>query len=171
MELFKGLLNNFLITGCSCILPLIIGLAMYFICVKNKNLCKVAHFFGMFFESICPLLTIMIMYFCVLRKVQLNPLLVCIIGFTISFIGYMPTRFNKKDSLIKNLAVNGIGLISSIFKWSFCASFIGVKDMLGVAKILQSKTFEAYYLWVPFLVAILIIFILEIIRFVIKEKM
>lgn len=170
MELFKGLLNNFLITGCSCILPLIIGLAMYYICMKSKNLCKFTFLWNVF-EGVCPLLTIMIMYFCILRKVQLNPLLVCIIGFTISFIGYMPTRFNNKDSLIKNLAVNGIGLISSIFKWSFCASFIGVKDMLGVARILYVRTFEVYYLLLPFAISIGIVFVLEIMKFVIKEKM
>lgn len=168
--MFEGLLNNLLITGGSCILPLMVGVASYFLCDKNKQLSKLAHFCGMFFESLCPLLTIVVLYFCVLGNVGLNPLIICIIGFSISFVGYMPARFSMDDSLLKNLAVNGIGLVSAIFKWSFCVCFIGVRDMFKVANVQRMSTYESNYLWIPFIISFGIIFILEIMRFVVKEN-
>lgn len=169
--MFEGLLNNLLITGGSCILPLMVGVASYFLCDKNKQLSKLAHFCGMFFESLCPLLTIVVLYFCVLGNVGLNPLIICIIGFSISFVGYMPARFSMDDSLLKNLAVNGIGLVSAVFKWSFVTRFIGFNEMLGYAYMQHARTYESYYLWIPFVISFGIIFILEIMRFVVKENM
>lgn len=169
--MFEGLLNNFLITGGSCILPLVIGVASYFLCDKNKQLSKLAHFCGAFFESICPLLTIVVLYYCVFGNVRLNSLIVCIIGFSISFAGYMPARFSTDDSMLKNLAINGIGLFSTIFKWSFCVCFIGVRDMFNVANLQRARTYESNYLWIPFIISFGIIFILEIMRFVVKENM
>lgn len=169
--MFEGLLNNLLITGGSCILPLIVGVVSYFLCDKNKQLSKLAHFCGMFFESFCPLLTITVMYFCVLSELYLNPMVICIVGFAISFIGYMPTKYNCEYSLYKNIAVHGLGLVSVVFKWSFVARFVGFNEMLGYAYMQRARTYESYYLWIPFVISFGIIFILEIMRFLVKENM
>lgn len=54
MSLFQGLLNNILITIGSCLLPMIVGIAAYFICSRNESLIKLAHLCGVFFESFLP---------------------------------------------------------------------------------------------------------------------
>lgn len=95
----------------------------------------------------------------------------CIIGFTISFLGYMPTRYNSDYSLIKNIAVNGIGLVSSIFKWSFCASFVGTVEMLRVANIHLSKTYEPSSFWTAMIISFAVIVVLELMKFVAKNKL
>lgn len=38
MSMFQGLLNNVLITVGSCLLPMIVGIAAYFVCSKNESL-------------------------------------------------------------------------------------------------------------------------------------
>ena len=133
--MFQGLLNNVLIAVGSCLLPMMVGMAAYFVCSKNELLTKLAHLWGVIFESFCPAITILLMYYCIFAQTRLNGILVCIIGFSISFLGYMPMRYTSDDSFFKSVAVNGIGLVSSIFKWSFCASFIGAVEMLRVANI------------------------------------
>lgn len=171
MSLFQGLLNNILITIGSCLLPMIVGIAAYFICSRNESLIKLAHLCGVFFESFCPVITILLMYYCIFAQTRLSGIWVCIIGFTISFLGYMPTRYNSDYSLIKNIAVNGIGLVSSIFKWSFCASFVGTVEMLRVANIHLSKTYEPSSFWTAMIISFAVIVVLELMKFVAKDKL
>ena len=171
MSLFQGLLNNILITIGSCILPMIVGIAAYFICSKNELLTKLAHLCGVLFESFCPVITILLMYYCIFAQTRLSAIWVCIIGFSISFLGYMPSRYNSDYSFFKNVAVNGIGLVSSIFKWSFCASFIGAVEMLRVANIQMSRTYEASSFWTAMIISFAVIVVLELMKFVAKEKL
>ncbi|MFG6411489.1 MAG: hypothetical protein K1V92_11010 [Bacteroides acidifaciens] len=90
---------------------------------------------------------------------------------TLSFLGYMPTRYNSDYSLIKNIAVNGIGLVSSIFKWSFCASFVGTVEMLRVANIHLSKTYEPSSFWTAMIISFAVIVVLELMKFIAKDKL
>lgn len=171
MSLFQGLLNNILITIGSCLLPMIVGIAAYFICSKNELLTKLAHLCGVLFESFCPIITILLMHYCIFSQTRLSAVLVCIIGFSISFLGYMPTRYNSDYSFFKNIAVNGIGLVSTIFKWSFCASFIGAVEMLRVADIQMSRTYDPSSFWTAMIISFAVIIILELMKFVAKEKL
>ena len=111
------------------------------------------------------------MYYCVFAQTRLNGIMVCIIGFTISFLGYMPTRYNSDYPFFKNIAVNGIGLVSSIFKWSFCASFIGAVEMLRVANIQMSKTYDPSSFWTAMIISFVVLLILELMKYVAKEKL
>lgn len=171
MSMIQGLLNNVLITVGSCLLPTIVGIAAYFVCSKNESLTKLAHLCGVIFESFCPVITILLMYYCVFAQTRLNGILVCIIGFTISFLGYMPTRYNSDYSFFKNIAVNGIGLVSSIFKWSFCASFIGAVEMLRVANIQMSRTYDPSSFWTAMIISFVVLLVLELMKYVAKEKL
>ena len=71
----------------------------------------------------------------------------------------------------KNVAVNGIGLVSSIFKWSFCASFIGAVEMLRVANIQMSRTYDSSVFWTVMIISFAVVIILELMKFVAKEKL
>ena len=108
MSMFQGLLNNVLITIGSCLLPMIVGISAYFVCSKNESLTKLAHLCGVIFESFCPVITILLMYYCVFAQTRLNGILVCIIGFSISFLGYMPTRYNSDYSFLRMLQSMGL---------------------------------------------------------------
>jgi len=171
MSMFQGLINNALITVASCILPMVVGIASYFVCSKNESLSKLAHLCGVIFESFCPVITILLMYYCIFSRTRLSAVLVCIIGFSISFLGYMPTRYNSDYSFFKNAAVNGIGLVSSIFKWSFCASFIGTVEMLRVANIQMSRTYDPSSFCTAMIISFAVLLVLELMKFVAKEKL
>ena len=171
MTIWQGLINNFLITVASCVLPLMIGTAAYFVCSKNDVISKLSHLVGTLFESFCPVITIVLLYYCVFSQSRLNATLVCIIGFSLSFLGYMPTRYNSEYSFFKNTIVNGLGLISSILKWSFCASFIGVVELLRVANIQMSRTYDPSSFWTAFIISFVALLILELMKFFAKEKL
>lgn len=171
MSLFQGLLNNVLITIGSCVVPFVIGIAAYFVCSKNESLSKLAHLVGIVFESFCPVITILLMYYCIFGNSRISAIWVCIIGFSISFLGYMPTRYDSDYSFFKNTVVNALGLASSVFKWSFCASFIGTVELLRVANIQMSKTYDASSFWTVLLISFVVIFILELVKYIAKEKL
>lgn len=171
MSLFQGLLNNIFITVGSCILPISVGFAAYWLCNKNESLTKIARICGAFFESFCPIVTIVFLYYCVFGQLHVNRILVCIIGFSISFIGYMPSRYDPENSMIKNLVVNTLGLISTAFKWSFAAGWIAVADLLKFASMQMAKTYDVASFSVVFFISFVIVFALEMIKFFVNEKL
>lgn len=171
MTMMSGLLNNILITIGSCILPMIIGVVVYSVCNKNESLSKIVRIMGAFFESFCPIVIIVFLYYCVFGQLQLNRMLICIIGFTISFMGYMPLRYEHKNSLIKNLVVNSLGLISTAFKWSFAAGMIAVADLLRYANMQMAKTYDVASFVVVFFISFVVVFVLEIIKVFANEKL
>lgn len=171
MSLFQGLLNNILITIGSCLLPMIVGIASYFVCSKNESLTKIARICGAFFESFCPIVTIVFLYYCVFVQLNANRILVCIVGFSISFIGYMPLRYEPKNSIMKNLVFNTLGLISTAFKWSFAAGMIAVADLLRYANMQMVKTYDVASFVTVFFISFVLVFILETLKVIVNEKM
>lgn len=171
MSLFQGLLNNIFITVGSCLLPLAVGFAAYWLCNKNESLTKIARICGAFFESFCPIVTIVFLYYCVFGQLNVNRILVCIAGFSISFIGYMPLRYEPKNSIIKNLVVNTLGLISTAFKWSFAAGMIAVADLLRYANMQMARTYDVASFVTVFFISFVLVFILETLKFIVNEKM
>jgi ABC-type arginine/histidine transport system permease subunit len=171
MSMMSGLLNNILITAGSCILPMVVGIAVCVVCNKNQSLSKIAHIFGAFFESFCPIVTIVFLFYCVFGQLQLNRIVICIIGFSISFMGYMPLRYEPKNSMLKNLAVNGLGLVSTAFKWSFAAGWIAVADLLKFASMQMAKTYDVASFVIVFFISFVIVFALEMIKVFVNEKL
>lgn len=173
ISFLKGLLNNFLITIGSCVVPMVVGVLTYLYCRKKATVPKYIRLFGIVFESFCPILTIlMLVYFIFGRAIpSVGPMAIAIIGFSISFLGYMLTRYNSDYSLTKNIVVNGIGLFSTAFKWSFLASSVGVVEMLGAFKEYEAFRYTVKPFWIVFIVSFIVIFILEFMKYIAKEKL
>ncbi len=165
--IFEGLLVNIIITTLSCIVPIVVGILSNKICKQNQALTQPARLCGLFFESLCPILAIVVFYF----LINLGPMIACVLGLTLSFIGYMPSHFNEEHSFAKNTIVNAIGLISIVFKWTLCVSFIGVHDIFGITRMYCSQTYEMTGYLISLIIVFAIIFILELAKFVAREKM
>ncbi len=171
MGIIKPLTTNILITMGSCIIPIIVGILSNYICKQNEGLSKLARLAGAMFESFCPLFTIFVMYYCVFRMLRSNPIWICIIGFTISFIGYIPSRYNKEYSFAKNTIVNSIDLVAVVFKWSFCANYIGVLDMFRYANLQFARLYRPSAFWFPFSIAFVCVMVLKLVKFIAEEKL
>lgn len=169
--LFEGLLNNVLLTVLSCILPIAVGILALILCQKHEGLNKKIKTASLLFESLCPMAFLMLLYFCIIgntmKNAQFLSLVVC---FSISFIGYIPRRYDEKYSFGENIVIHSLGLISAIFKWSFCAGMILVKDMLSAASSIRAYTFEGGIYWVPLLISFIILLGLELTRYILKER-
>ena len=152
-------------------MPITVGFIAYWLCNKNESLTKIGRICGAFFESFCPIVTIVFLYYCVFGQLHINRILVCIIGFSISFIGYMPLRYEPKNSMIKNLVVNTLGLISTAFKWSFAAGMIAVADLLRYANMQMAKTYDVASFITVFIISFVLVFALETLKFILSEKM
>jgi hypothetical protein len=115
-----------------------IGIAAYILGNKVPLVYKIARFVGAFFESCSPFFTIILIFYS--GAILISEPLVgreasVIIGLTICLLGYMPARYEAKNSLAKNLAVNIVGLVSTAFKWSSVACIVGVVELFRVAQI------------------------------------
>lgn len=168
--MFRGLLINLLITIGSCIIPVIVGLLTYIFCDKKGAKPNSIKLLGFFFECCSPIIIFSLVYYTVGINIRsFSGIWGCIVGFTISFLGYMPRRYNLDFPFKKNFIVNTIGLLSHAFKWSFCVSMIGTYDMFfGARQLLMHLDFSG--LWIAFGISFVIIFILETMKHVAKEK-
>ena len=166
----KGLLNNCIMVLCACILPLMFGVGLSFLANVNGGLRKLVKTVSNVFESMSFIFLIIILYYCVFWKYD-SSLFVCIIGLTISHLGYISARLNQNCSIWKNIAVNSVGLLSSLFKWSLCVGYIGTRELCYSLNIIRSTTFEANVFWIGLLISFAIIFILRMIRLVLEETM
>lgn len=169
--LLEGLTNNLLITVFSSILPFLVGLFFNFVCKQSSALTCFTHVFGMIFESICPVVIISLIWYSGLGFAVNDRLICCIIGFSISFSGYIPSRYRADYSFSKNTVVNLFGLLSTIFKWSFCVSAIGINDLLGRSDLIRGLTFDSGSLWLVLLISFFIILMLELAKFLAKKEM
>jgi len=169
----KGLLNNFIITIGSSVVPMIVGVLSYLYCRKKASVPKYIRLLGIVFESFCPIIVIVFLIYKFFGSTILAsfPIWIAITGFTISFLGYMLTRYNSDYSLAKNIVVNGIGLFSTVFKWSFLARSIGVVEMLGAFNMQVKTTYRTGSIWIVLIVSFIVIFILELMKYIAKEKL
>lgn len=167
-SLLQGLLNNLLVTAVSCVVPMLVGMAAYGLFGKQESISKLARLGCTLFESLSPLVVILLLY---LQVLPFDALWVCILGFSICFIGYMPTRYQKDDSLLKNTVVNGLGLLSTIFKWSCCAGYLGIRDIVQVSEIIRGRTYDATSLWSVLIYTFAVLFMLELAKYIAKEKL
>lgn len=165
----EGFGNNLLITLLSILFPLGLGILFTFLCAKNRTLEKVFHWISLPFECICPLVIIIALYFIAIPTTQ-TALLPVVIGFSLSFLGYMPARFNRSMSAGRNIAYNGLGLVSAIFKWSFCAGYVGYVDLLKASEVARSRTYIPSYALIPVVASFIVIAVIEIVRRIIKNS-
>lgn len=169
--LLEGLAKNLLITVFSSISPFLVGLFFNFMCKRFPVSIIIARIVGMIFESICPVVIISLIWYSGLGFAVNDRLICCIIGFSISFIGYIPSRYRADYSFSKNTVVNLFGLLSTIFKWSFCVSAIAIYDLLGRSDLIRGSTSDSGSLWLVLLISFFIILMLELAKFLAKKEM
>ena len=95
----------------------------------------------------------------------------CIAGFTISFLGFMSARYREDWSVIKNIIVNALNLVLTVFKWSFVASFIAVGDLTYQLRLIVQRSYEGSIFWLGLIIPFVILFILHIIKYILEEWM
>ncbi len=168
--LFEGLFSDFLLTLLSCVMPIAVGIGMSLLLRDNDELKKPVKFVSMFFESLSPAFVLLAIYFCILPAID-SAFLISVIGFTVSFLGYMPLHANPKYSVMKNLIVNSIGLFQKVFMWSFCAGLIGSMGMYRAVSLCHISTFAMYPYWIGLLISSVILLACQLARYFAEEKL
>ena len=166
--MFAGFGNNLLITLLSIVFPLGLGILFTFLCGKNRTLEKVFHWVSLPFECICPIALMAVMYFMVFPFMN-SGLFPIVLTFSLAFLGYMPARYNRSMSAGRNIAYNGLGLASAIYKWSFCVYIIGYRDLFAAANIVRSRIYIGTVMLIPLAVSFVVIAIIEVARRIIKN--
>ena len=175
--LLRGFGGNLLITAATVCLLLLPGILLTLLAKKVPIIGKIFGWLSIPFECICPIALILVLYYVVLTlgfhwgNIQVTGFIAMILGLTIAYMGYMPARFVPEYSFLKNVLYNGLGMISAVFKWSFCAFVIGGQDILFYARNVMNHTYRSGYYWIPFLAAFACLIIVEIARRVIKQFM
>lgn len=168
--MFIALFRNIIITFSSCVVPMIVGVLAYHFYNRNHPISKFLRICSTVFESICPVVFLVLIYFA-LNTIKIDRVLFSIIAFSISFIGYMPARYNPDHTAVKNTIVNSLGLVSTIFKWSFCVSMIGVADLLRTGTMKMSISYNPLHLVPVFLISFVVCLLLEFGRYLAREKL
>ena len=173
IEILKGLGNNILITFLTVLFPLMLGVGLAFLQAKFKIFKTICSWLSLATECICPPLLI-IAYFYIPAVVFNSPVLskfwAVVLALSACFIFYMPARYVDSYSMPKNLLYNGLGLISTVFKWSFLARIVMVIELGGYV-----QNFLSYGIIWPLLVALFItaaiLLVLEAGRRAVKQFM
>lgn len=181
--LLKGLLNNVLVTFLIVLLPLIIGSVLAIFQGKFKIIRAIFSWLSIFSECLCPVLVVLtyvdvFLYETGLYKVNvfafkmddiITPFWIMVLALSACFVGYMPARYVESYSIFKNIAYNGLGLISTAFKWSFLGSLIGFVDLAKAAINLRNRTYSGWYILIALIIAVSILFVIELGRRAVKQ--
>ena len=171
-DYFTGLLNNILITVLSAVLPLGAGIGSTFLlnAVKVKGFRIAMRIVGALFYSLPPIVLLLVMYYngVMLRP---DPMVSVVLALTVSHLGYFMLMYDPNASAGKNIAVNSLGLLSSLFAWSFAASMIGCRELLSIAKLGMTATFTTGSIIVALIIAAAALLALNIPRVILKETM
>ncbi|MBQ6946423.1 MAG: hypothetical protein IJN42_00095 [Clostridia bacterium] len=158
--LLEGWGNNFLITFVSMIFPLLIGLAAYLLTKYFPILGKVFHWLSLPFECLCPVVLLLVYFFVVFP--EMNATILVIIVMSLCYLGYMPARFNSDFSFLKNFLYHGLGLFSSIYKWSFCVGYVGTMDLLRASNMLRNNSYEPGWVLIALFGSLAVLLVAEL---------
>jgi len=170
VTLTEGLTQNLLITILSVIVPLGLGILFTYLASLNRTSNTVFSWVSLPFECIGPISLLFVNYYMGFFRMR-SGLLIAVLTFSICFLGYMPARYRNTESLLKNCIYNGLGLLSTVFKWSFCASMIGVVEMQRAANMILTRTGDFTCLWIPLICAFLFLLLIEVGRRLVKQFM
>ncbi len=176
-DLFASLIRGFgydlLVTVLSVFFPLLVGcgltVLMHF--KRAGALPKVFRYLSVLTEGLAPAAVLLFCYFGLFGRSEIPPFLVASVALSVCFTGYMVYRYEARDSLLKNLLVNGIGLVADLLKWSFCTlSFITIQNVTRAVGNVVSRTYEPF---IPYFVLVLftfgILFVLHAARQILKD--
>ena len=174
--LLEGFGNSLLITVLSVIFPLIIGTIIIIFSSKFKVVNSIFGWLSVPFECLCPIFLCTAIYFLIPMKIipyDIWYLIITVFVLSLCFMGYMPARCVQSYSAIKNILYNGIGLVRNIFMWSLFVSgcTMANTDLFKATSRIISYSYNTIYWLIPLLVSIVILFIFELARRLIKQFM
>ncbi len=167
----RGLSVNFIITLMASIAPLLFGIAMVFPSRFSNVFRRIIKGISAVTESISPVFMIVLLFYNVFAGSEVSRLAVTIIGFSICFLGYIPSRFNTNYSIGKNIVVNVLGLFADIFKWSLVVGYIGVIDLLRENTMQMARTYEPSVFIGGFIVSLIVLLIINGLKLLFEEIM
>ncbi len=171
--LIKGLGTDLLITILAVIFPLIVGVGltvlMHF--TRKSALPKIFRYISILTEGLCPVCILLMTYFTLPQILQyslaIKPAFASGVALSLCFMGYMAFRYDERDSLVKNIVVNGIGLVADMLKWCFGVAFlIGVSDLISAARNYAAST---YLFFMPYFSVTVIIFLILAVLYIIRQ--
>ena len=175
--LFKGFFVNLIITAVTVGILLIPGILLTLLAKKAPIIGKIFGWLSIPFECICPIAMILCLYYLfpgmrtLLGGTDVSAIFMAILALTVAYLGYMPARFVPEYSFLKNISYNSLGLISAIFKWSFCVFAIGGQDLLFYARNMMNRNYQTGILWVPLAVCFVCLLGIELLRRIVKQFM
>ncbi len=179
--LFQGLWQNILTTAMSAVLPFIVGTIFTLIAGINKKASNVINWLSLPTESLFPGLVVLLVYY--LGMPMFSKIGVTIpssvfssvflaMALSICFIGYMPARYVPSFSRGKNILYNGLGLVSSLFKWTTLGSFIAVFDITKEAMRIGAINYEMVTpVVLALVITVVVVLIIEIAKRLVKQFM
>lgn len=174
MELFfRGFGTNVLITICAALVPICLGVLLSLLAKRSTLISTIISAINIPFESIVIPVAVVACYYVVGRFFHLNysgliPSIMVVFVLSLAYLFYIPTRYNKNDSFVKNTLYNGLGLLSNLFKWSFVAHLVGVAEALRASNYIMNHQFRPWPYLVTFAVAFVILLLVEAARFLVK---
>ena len=156
--IFDGFLKNLIITGCACVLPIIIGgIVLYHRSIKSKTSTFIDKLFSIS-DCLCPIALLTTSYYC-FSSVN-NRSVLAIIVFSVAFWGYIPNKAVLNLNWKINLLLLSIDLFSTVFGWSLCVKSIGIRDILWAAGTIYSRESNSTAMFIPLIISFLLLFVL-----------
>ena len=188
--IIEGFTINLFTTAVAVVAPLIFGILLSIGAKKSSVIESVYNWLKIPFESLAiPVVIVMVFYIPALlfdipvfAKIDRffyqnfdiqnsSRIIIVTVTMSIVYLWYMPGRYDRKYSFLRNTLYNGLGLVSSLFKWSFVASLLSVRDILGAALHLVAQKAILWPLFLAFVVTLVILGVIEIGRAFIKQFM
>lgn len=169
---FSGFGKNLLITVLASILPIATGIGLTFLmnAVKSKGLRIAFRLIAVFFYCLAPLALLIILYFLLFASIR-NPMPPVVAALTLSHLGYFVMRYDKSATALKNILVNSLGLLSSVFLWSTTVGYVGVIDVVKACTNISGVRYNYSYCWIALLICFLVLAVINIPRMILKETM
>ena len=179
MMYLQGLGMNLLLTLLSCILPVLFGVIWILISKTHIITHRIVKLLSQFWECFTPMIVIVVVYYGVPQianliglHFRLNPLVTCVIGFSICFLGFLPARQKSDYSIIKNILLNTVDLIATVFMWTLTASIVAFPEIVYVTKSIVGmnyRFFETYL--IPLVISFAVLAVLKLIKYLLEEFM
>ena len=169
---FTGLLNNLLVMLLASIVPAGVGIGLTFLMksVGTKGIRLPFRIIGAVFYSLAPITLLLVLFFWTFARSTLTMPSV-VIALMISHLGYFAMHFDKDASVGKNIVVNTLGLLSSLFMWSMVSGYVGFNDVVHMGNQIRGISFDPGILSVVLMITFVVLAALNVPRMILKETM
>ena len=181
----KGLTNTILISVLSILLGTILGFILFILSRKEKTIQKITTIFIRLLQGIPITVLLLIFYYVIFGMIDINPVLVAVITFSIYFSAYAAEvmkgayasinknqiysaysmGFTKKQTLRFIILPQVLSYMIpvyknemvSLIKLTSIASYISIIDLTKASDIVRNRTYEAFF---PLIFTALIYFLI-----------